>query len=612
MKQTKQKPHRTLPSYSILSNVFYFHRCAYREYPRLAFYHLASVLGRILLPVSGILMPGLVLSMVEQGEWLRGLSVIALVGSAIWLCQSLVQQVENRMYFCENVFRTILFGEVVLKQMKCLYKYVEYDEQKNITRRAYQSLSGGDASVSYRMLAYPRDLIVNIACFFLYSTVLALLEPWLISLLLLLTVMNYGILHIRNRWQLAFRQEFAQSDREIHYLQNAFSDKTLAKDVRVFTMNRWLFDFRGQIFLKRLRLEKKNNRRILVTEFLQLLLNVLRNGLAYGYLITSCLQGRISAAGFLVYFGAITGFSGFITGIVDTCSSLRLANADASCIRAHMDLPEVGEESPAPDALYRRPARIEFRDVSFSYGERKVYDHFNLTIQPGEKIALLGVNGAGKTTLVKLLCGLYRPDAGSILINGVDISALQGNTLYRLFSVVFQDATIFPYPMGTNLSFQRAEHTDPKRVWKALRDAGLEEIFREKGIDENSFMTRSLFDDGVELSGGQAQKFFLARALYKNGNILILDEPTSALDPIAESEIYQKYANLSRGRTSLFISHRLASTRFSDRILFLENGKIKEEGTHEQLMALKGSYAHMFEVQSHYYKEEREDESNAG
>ena len=610
MKQAK--PCQTMPSYSILSNVFYFHRHAYREYPRLAFYHLVSVLGRILLPVSGILMPGLVLSMVEKGEWIPGMAVIALAGFSILLCQSLVQQVQSRMYFCENFFRTILLNEAVLKQMKCLYQYLEYDEQNNITRRDYQSLGGGDTAVSYRMLACPRDLIVNIACFFLYSTVLALLHPWLIALLLLLSVINYAILHIRNQWQLAFRQEFAQSDREIQYLLNAFSDKTLAKDVRVFAMNRWLLDFRGQIFQKRLRLEKKNNRRIFFTDFLQLLLNVLRNGLAYGYLIASCLQGHITPASFLVYFGAITGFSSFITGIVDTYSSLKLANADASCVRAHMDLPEIGEESPAPDALYRQPARIEFRDVSFSYGEKKIYDHFNLVIQPGEKIALLGVNGAGKTTLVKLLCGLYRPDAGSILINGVDLSDLQGSTLYRLFSVVFQDAAIFPYPMGTNISFQRAENTDYEQVWNALKDAGLEKIFREKQIDENSYMTRIAFEDGIELSGGQAQKFLLARALYKNGNILILDEPTSALDPIAESEIYQEYVKLARERTSLFISHRLASTRFSDRILFLENGKIKEEGTHEQLMALGGSYAHMFEVQSHYYKEESEDAGDVG
>ena len=217
-------------------------------------------------------------------------------------------------------------------------------------------------------------------------------------------------------------------------------------------------------------------------------------------------------------------------------------------------------------------------------------------------MAFLGIDGAGKTTLIKLLCGLYEPDQGQILINGVDISTVPKRALYDLFSVVFQEATIFPYPVGCNLSMKRLKDTDEERAWNVLGRAGLGELFREKGIGMDSYMTKDVFSDGVELSGGQRQRFLLARALYKDGHILILDEPTSALDPIAESQIYQEYVNISGGRTSLFVSHRLASTRFSDRILFLEKGRVIEEGTHEELMARGGSYAHMFEVQAHYYQ----------
>ena len=607
-KKRKEIPPKT-PAYSILSNVLYFHRYLYREFPKTAAYHAVEVLGRILLPFFGILMPGIVVSAVEGGKLLRGLVLIGSAGLVILLCNSGVNWVSYRVYFWENTFRQVLLSDAVLKETICPYMYVEYGDEKKIIKRAYQCMEGGDGAVSYRMLDYPHELIINTACFFLYSTVLGTLKPWLVAILVLLSFANYGILRLRNRWQLAMRDEFAQSDREISYLKRASQDTEMAKDVRIFAMYDWLMEFRKKIFGKRIKLERRCNRKMIAADCMQFLLNILRNGFAYGYLIYSCLQGNISVAGFLVYFGAITGFSGFITGIVNFYSDLKLANADASCLRRLLELPEIREDGRSafqgevPEVLYRQPAEIEFQDVSFSYGEQKVYEHFNLKIHPGEKIALLGVNGAGKTTLVKLLCGLYEPDEGKILINGVDISALPRKALYSLFSVVFQEATVFPYPMGSNISMKRLEDTDDRKVWEALRKAGLEELFREKGIRPDSCMTKTAFEDGVELSGGQRQRFLLARALYKDGNILILDEPTSALDPIAESEVYQEYVNISRGRTSLFISHRLASTKFSDRILFLENGKVAEEGTHEELMKLGGSYAHMFEIQSRYYTE---------
>ena len=590
------------PWYPVWSNVLYFHKIAYKEIPKLAVYHIVYILGNSIMPLCGILMPGIVLRMVQQESLPRGLSVIAGAGAAVMIFDALLSSGWAK-YFYENTLNGTLQNMAVYKGMKCLYKYVEYGETKKITKQAYSSLYQGDNNIGYAMLDLPQTLLINVICFFLYSSVLSVLSPWLVALMLCLALLNYGILCLRNRWQRVLRQEFAESNRKIHYLNNTFSDIRTAKDMRVYDMTRWLLDFRHKLFTDRMQLEKRNNRRAVTADFLQQLLTLFRNGFAYVYLFYAVLQGEIPAADFLVYFGAITGFSGFVNSIVSLCSTLKFRNEDASCFRAHMELKEVDEGGEEPPELFRQPAEIEFRDVSFSYGGERVYEHFYLKIKPGEKVALLGINGAGKTTLVKLLCGLYEPEEGQILINGVDIATLSKKTLYRLFSVVFQENNVLPYPLGCNLSYKRLRDTDGKRAWEALEEAGLAQMLREKGAELDTFMTKHKFEDGLVLSGGQTQKLLLARAIYKNGNILILDEPTSALDPIAESEIYQEYAKISRGRTSLFISHRLASTKFSDRILFLEDGRIKEEGTHQELMKLGGSYAHMYEVQSHYYKE---------
>lgn len=216
-------------------------------------------------------------------------------------------------------------------------------------------------------------------------------------------------------------------------------------------------------------------------------------------------------------------------------------------------------------------------------------------------------NGAGKTTIIKLLCGFYEPTKGTIKINGIDIRKFAKKDLYRLFSAVFQDNRIFPFKVGENLTFQRQEKVDRKRAEEAQREAGLWETFEKNNISLDDYMTHYFLKDGVNLSGGEMQKFMLARAIYKDAPILVLDEPTASLDPIAESKVYEMYAGIARKKTAIFISHRLASTKFSNRIFFLKDGKIAESGSHEELMAQKGAYAHMFEVQSSYYREKGEE-----
>ena len=247
---------------------------------------------------------------------------------------------------------------------------------------------------------------------------------------------------------------------------------------------------------------------------------------------------------------------------------------------------------------------LRLEDVSFRYpyASKDVISHISLTIRPGEKLAIVGSNGAGKTTLIKLLCGFLDPTEGRVLLNGEDIRQYNRRDYYDLFSAVFQDFSVLEASVAENVA-QRADNIDMEKVQACLERSGISETVAALPNALETKIGRQVYEDGVELSGGQMQKLMLARAFYKDAPIIVLDEPTAALDPIAENEIYLKYNEMTEGRTALFISHRLASTRFCDRILFLEQGHIAEDGTHESLLSLGGKYAELFEIQSHYYKD---------
>ena len=332
----------------------------------------------------------------------------------------------------------------------------------------------------------------------------------------------------------------------------------------------------------------------------------MRNGAAYAYLIWLTLTQGLSVAQFLLYFGAATGFAQWVGGILEKFAKLRKQCLDISTVREFLEYPEPFrfEDGTPLEKRLDIPYELRLEHVSYRYpgAEKNTIDGMDLTIHPGENLAIVGLNGAGKTTLVKLLCGFLDPTEGRVLLNGQDIRQYDRRDYYKLFAAVFQDFSVLSATMAENVA-QTRTGIDEARVRVCLEQAGLTEKVRSlpKGLETQ--VGRDVYEDGIELSGGQTQRLMLARALYKNAPVLVLDEPTAALDPIAEDDIYQKYNEMTKGRTSLFISHRLASTRFCDRILYLKDGRVAEEGTHEQLMKQGGGYAQLFEVQSQYYRE---------
>ena len=268
----------------------------------------------------------------------------------------------------------------------------------------------------------------------------------------------------------------------------------------------------------------------------------------------------------------------------------------------------INEKSEIKDKAAHKLAgdavEIRLEHVGFTYpgSTKPTIKDINVTLRQGERIALVGLNGAGKSTLVKLLCGLYRPTQGTIFINGRPQEEYSKEEYFSLLAVVFQDVKLLPMTIAQNVASDVGTHIDRERVRECLTLSGLWQKVSSLPQKEDTPLGASILDDGIALSGGENQKLWMARALYKNAPMLLLDEPTAALDPLAEQQIYQKYMEMVEGRTSLFISHRLASTRFCDRILLLEDGTIIEQGTHDELIRLNGRYAQLFEIQGKYYR----------
>lgn len=314
----------------------------------------------------------------------------------------------------------------------------------------------------------------------------------------------------------------------------------------------------------------------------------------------------------MLYFSAITSMASLMARLLGKLGTISEGAMQVSDFREDLEVKgrlNRGQGIPAPSG----PFSIEFKNVSFKYpeGDRKILENISFRIEPGEKIALVGVNGAGKTTLTMLICGLLLPDEGEVLIDGHPLTDYNRDELYGVFGVVPQDYNLLPVSIAQNIACHvDSGKIDRERLARCADLSGLTEKLAALPSGADTPLDREINKDGVELSGGETQKLLLARLLYKNPPCIILDEPTAALDPIAEDRMYRKYNEITANTTSVFISHRLASTRFCDRIFLLDGARFAETGTHGELMALGGKYRELFDIQSKYYREGEDNGEN--
>lgn len=442
------------------------------------------------------------------------------------------------------------------------------------------------------------------------SGIIITLHPVVVAVVVVGTWLEYQVDKRPLAWEKKHRDFWQPLDRKLGYIANKMNSFACAKELRLYAADKWLLPKYTRLLKERRMWAKKQRNHDVVNYVISRALQTARAAIVYGFLIWGVLTGKVKPDDFILFVGLALSLSSGLGQVAYSFRNLREHELSISDYRKMLDMPDSRRRKPEEMPEITKAPGIAFSHVSYAYpgAEEDTLKDVDVHIRPGEKIALVGLNGAGKTTLIKLLCGMYEPTKGEILVNGEPSVKWDLEEWYKLFSVVFQDIGVFPATILENVSSCAPEQADRERVRKCLEQAGLWELVEGLPQGMDTYLQKEMFKEGVNLSGGETQKLLLARAIYREAPVLVLDEPTAALDAIAENQLYLKYNELTKGRTSLFISHRLSSTRFCDRILMLEGGRIVEQGSHEELMEKKGVYYQMFQVQSHYYQNDRESE----
>ncbi len=483
-----------------------------------------------------------------------------------------------------------------------------YIEDESVIKKHQKAILASESNLSPTEAIWDTltDICVAFSAFMIYIIMLTNVNVIVISISAATCIASYFIGKKINEWGFRHREEKEEYLNRLEYAQDKSEDVSFAKDIRIFGMRQWVDDMYYASVSLLTNFIKKAEKKYLRADLIDLLFAFARNAIAYFYLISLVLSNSITVPQFLLYFTAVSAFTSMLTQFLVKLNELQKQSIELSTLLDFLELKELFNfedgKSIAPKS--GKPYEIKLNNVSFKYpgAENYTLKNINFTLAPGEKVAVVGLNGAGKTTLVKLICGFYDPSEGEVLLNGENIKNFNRRDYYTFFTAVFQDFSVIDVTVAQNIA-QTMAGIDTKKVNDCLDKAGLLEKVKgfKNGID--TYVGREIYEDGVEMSGGEMQRLMLARALYKNAPIIMLDEPTAALDPLAESDIYSKYNEMTQGHSSVFISHRLASTRFCDRIIFIDGGHIAEEGTHEELLKLGKKYAELYEVQSKYYKE---------
>lgn len=587
-----------------MKNIIRLYRIMFRQYPHMKWQMPLRAVVMVASPLIESAIPAMAIAMILDRNierYMIGISLLLLIDVAVRITNNLLT---NRHEDYGGGMRTLHFWPSFLKKNLTMdYCNMEPADKQDKMQKGQYALNGLDRGVSglinsaFALACYSFGLLS-------YGVIITTVDVRIVLIMGVMSVFSFVLHRHAVKYSDAHTRERDRAIRGWVKLTMEARKPECGKDVRIYHMEHWF----KELFQKYCRQIEhwyaKTEFRWYFPTLSDESFHVLRDILMYSILIHRVIQGMMTVSEFSFYIGVVGGFGAWVTNFFFQVSTVMKTNRESEAYFDVLEQPDVFRHGEGAKLDLTAPVSIEFKDVSFGYNEgSEILSHLSFRIEKGQKIALVGNNGAGKTTIVKLLCGFYLPTSGEVLINGIPTSEYDIDAYRKGISAVFQDGFLAPFRVTQNIAGGEKERIDREKVRTCLQKAGLWDKISGLPDQEDSYITQQLEKSGVNFSGGERQKLLIARSYYQDGRLLILDEPTSALDPIAESEIYEKYHAMTQGKTALFISHRLASTKFCDEIFFMEKGKVVERGTHENLMNQQGAYAEMFEIQSHYYKE---------
>ena len=603
-------------TYGFLNNFIYALNIERKSNLRLLAITLIKPIGDIVGTLLNSYAPKYVLSFIEDD---LPFNTIIMYTVIICLIMMILDVISTTCYNSFEFEYLKTEGYVEKKRMDKLFhtdfKNMESPDFLDYAQRAKTALNRGKGF--HGVLYQSRNFIAQGTLMILSAALIGIQN---ILMMIIFIVISFGIVKISSfftkRDKIKFSDAMAPTWRKMNYLESTTKNFDFAKDIRLFNMSNAFFNQLSGVNETYKELNRKHHNRMVLWEVSLGSVLIVQKILMYTWLVYNVVTGAYQISDFVLYVGLVSTFHASVGYVNWIYSDMRTNSLMINDYRNFVDWKEDRETADEKDGhiteINLDKFEFRFENVSFKYPghDNYVLKNVNLTIKNGAKLAVVGVNGAGKTTFIKLMMKLYEPSEGRILLNDVDIKEYNREEYFKLFSPVFQNVECFAMPIYQNISFAEEDKTDMNKINEVLEQSGLSEKINsyEKGIHTNLL---KIFDkEGIDLSGGEKQRLAMARALYKDGKVVILDEPTAALDALAEDRMYREFENMIHGKTAVFISHRLGSTRFCDKIAMFEDGTIVEEGTHEELMAKNGKYAYMFGIQSQYYDEKQKNSDN--